>query len=571
MKFAAHNYKMLSERRGLPHRILLCAMTFLACLSQFARAQETVLSGRVTYEISDGIYVDKGSDEGLQKGLFGTLRLDDGQVFEFEVLYAASKSALLRLSGGPAMRQILGGRPVELSFEQNQSNKSGTRPSNDPNANKDQAPAAGPLESDFVPLLAPPSWVVGQPKASNVFHGQMSLRQMLQTDNEYGLDYSVTHVGSSGSLGRIEGSPWSFEWSGDIAYRDGDAYRSHPDYQDPRLDLYMASFQRPLDGDGGFLRFGRFLPRELPGIGYVDGIQGQFRSTDHLRFGVITGFKPDRANLGASIDEPLAASYATFETGNRGKHYYMGTAGFLTSLYEGKADRLALLLDQRADLNPQLSVYSTAELSFDVGAAETRTGTRLTRLDTFAVYKLASSVSMRAGLDHWERPDNQAERDLLSFVDERFFDSGYWRYWVGSDQGIPWNLRLSEEISYIDSATADYDPYWRLGLTRTGLFSWEDASATVTIYNLPAKEADGYGGRVSAYLPLYEHKLSIQPIVGFQTLELAPQLADFSLTYLGVRVNGRLSANWSLFGGYTQTTGDSVDSTLLDFGLRYAW
>ena len=65
--------------------------------------------------------------------------------------------------------------------------------------------------------------------------------------------------------------------------------------------------------------------------------------------------------------------------------------------------------------------------------------------------------------------------------------------------------------------------------------------------------------------------LSIQPIVGFQTLELDPQSEDFSLTYLGVRLNGRLSANWSLFGGFTQTTGDSVDSTLLDFGLRYAW
>lgn len=545
-------------------------MILPACSLRPTQAQEIVLSARVTYEISDGIYVDKGSDEGLQKGFFGTLRLDDGQVYQFEVLHAAGKSALLRLSGGPAATQKLAGRPVELSFEQNQSNKSDTRPANDPNANKDQAPTAGPLESDFVPLLAPPSWVVGQPKASNVFHGQMSMRQMLQTDREDLLDYSVTHVGSSGSLDRIEGSPWGFEWSGDLAYRDGDAYRSHPDYQDPRLNLYLASFQRPIDGEG-FLRFGRFLPRELPGIGYVDGVQGQFRQTDHLRIGAITGFKPDRADLGASVDEPLAASYATFEAGDRGKKYYMGTAGFLASLYEGKADRLALLLDQRADLNPQLAVYSTAELSFDVGAAETRTGTRLTRLDTFAVYKLAPSVSLRAGLDHWERLDNQAERDLLSFEDDRFFDSGYWRYWVGSDQGIPWNLRLSEEVSYIDSATADYDPYWRLGLTRMGLFSWEDASATVTIYNLPAKEVDGYGGRISAYLPLLERKLSIQPIVGFQTLELAPQSADFSLTYLGLRVNGRLSANWTLFGGFTQTTGDSVDSTLLDFGLRYAW
>ncbi|MHC4542153.1 MAG: hypothetical protein ACYS74_20605, partial [Planctomycetota bacterium] len=308
-----------------------------------------------------------------------------------------------------------------------------------------------------------------------------------------------------------------------------------------------------------------------PGIGYVDGFQGQIRRTDRVSIGAVAGFKPDRADLDASTDELLFATYATFEAGERGKKYYAATTGLLTSLYEGEADRLALLLDQRADVNPQLTVYSTAELDFDVGGAEKRTGARLTRLDASAIYKLASSMSLRAGLDHWERPDNQAERDLLVFEDDRFFDSGYWRYWVGGDQGLPWNLRLSEEISFIDSATDDYDPHWRLGLTRKGLLSWEDASATMTIYNLPVEDVDGYGGRISAYLPLLERKLYLQPIVGFQTLEMEPQSRQFDLNYFSIRVNGRLSANWTLFGGLSNSSGDRVDSTLLDFGLRYAW
>jgi hypothetical protein len=42
-----------------------------------------------------------------------------------------------------------------------------------------------------------------------------------------------------------------------------------------------------------------------------------------------------------------------------------------------------------------------------------------------------------ASVDHWERPDNHAERDLLVLADDRFFDSGFWRYWVGSDQNLP--------------------------------------------------------------------------------------------------------------------------------------
>jgi hypothetical protein len=548
-------------------QILLCALTALAWAPALAHAEETVLSTRITYEIPDGVYVDKGTEHGLKHGLYGTLRLDDGQVLDFEVLHAVKQSALLRLANRPATQDKLAGRLVEMAFETDAAAQTGVQDTNEPSTSR--KPTAS-LDGDFVPLLAPSTWLMGVPRADNIFHGQANVRHILQRDNEYGLDYSVTHVGSSGSLERIEGSPWGFEWSGDVSYRDGDAYRSNPDYQDPRLDLYMASFQRPLD-DGGFLRFGRFLPRELPGIGYVDGIQGQVGRSERVRIGAIAGFKPDRRDIAFSVDEPLFATYATFEAGERGKKYYLGTAGLLTSLYEGQADRLALLLDQRADLDPQLSVYSTAQVDFDIGGAETRAGTRLTRLDTFAVYKLAPALSFRAGLDHWERPDNQAERDLLAFEDDRFFDSGYWRYWVGSDQGLPWNLRLSEEISFIDSATTDYDPHWRLGLTRTGLFGWQGASATATIYNLPAENVDGYGGRLSAYLPLLERKLYIQPIVGFQLAEVQPQARQFDLNYLSLRVNGRLSANWSLFGGVTNSSGDNIDSTLLDFGLRYAW
>jgi hypothetical protein len=566
MKFAGDNRRMLFESGGLLCRILLLAMTFLACPLRLAHAGEVSLSARITYEIPDGVYVDKGTEQGLKQGCTGTLRLDDGRMLEFEVLHAVKQSALLRLAGGSATQDKLAGRLAEMAFETDTAAPKGAQDANEPSRRK----SAASLDGDFVPLLAPPSWVMGVPRADNIFHGQVNIRHLLQRDNEYGLDYSVTHLGSSGSLERIEGSPWGFEWSGDVSYRDGDAYRSNPDYQDPRLDLYMASFQRPVAGDG-FLRFGRFLPRELPGIGYVDGLQGQIRHSDRVRIGAIAGFKPDRRDLGFSANEPLFAPYATFEAGERTKKYYMGTVGLLTSLYEGKADRLALLLDQRADLDPQLSVYSTAQVDFDIGGAEDRSGTRLTRLDTFAVYKLSSALSFRAGLDHWERPDNQAERDLLAFEDERFFDSGYWRYWVGGDQGLPWKLRLSEEISIIDSPTTDYDPHWRLGLTRTDLFGWQGASATATIYNLPAENVDGYGGRLSAYLPLLQHKLYIQPIVGIQLAEIQPQGRQLDLNYLSLRLNGRLSANWSLFGGITNSSGDNVDSTLLDFGLRYAW
>lgn len=555
---------MKNRKTQAAGKFFLYLMVVLIWFGKSASAGEVTESARITNEVSDGFYVNKGTEQGLRQGLSGSMQLDDGRIVEFEVVQATKKLAILRIAVSAGKQEKLVGQTVQLVFERDESDVE----------NKDQKSPANSSQiaenEPFVPLLAPAQWTLGLPETRNIFHGQMRLNHTLQTDNENNRDYSITHFGSSGTLDRIDGSDWSFEWSGDIAYRSGEAYSNHPDYEKPRLDLYNGSFRWPL-ADDGFLRLGRFLPRELPGIGYVDGIQGQVRHDEHLSIGAIAGFKPDRYDLDFSVDEPLLAGYATYEAGKRPGPYYSGTAGILGSLYEGQANRLALLLDQRAGIGPFFTLYSTAELDFDVGGAQTRTGTNLTRLDVTAVSRLSSGLTFRAGVDHWERPDNRAERDLLIYEDDRYFDGGYWRYWVGSDQGLPWNLRLSEEVSYIDSDIYNYDPRWRVGLSHTDLFGWQGASMTATIYNLGTETVDGYGSRLSAYLPLMNHKLYVQPMAGFQMVTVDPQDQEFDLTYLSIRVNGRLSANWSLFGGFTNTFGDRVDSTLINFGIRYRW
>lgn len=545
--------------RGAGHcrQILAALAVLLAARGSAGLAAEAGASGRITYEIPDGVYVNLGSDNGLSAELTGSLQLDDGRTFGFEVLHATRQSALLRLAGARDPQPLVG-RRVELVFE-----------SKPPATDRTAEDAPGPTE-DFVPLLAPAERASEVSTPRNLSHGRIQVRQMFQTDSQTDLDYAVTRVGSSGSIERIDGSPWSFEWAGDMRYRDGDAYRRHPDYQEPHLDLYRALFHTPLDGDG-FFQFGRFLPAQLPGIGYVDGLHGEVLRGRKLRLGVVGGLKPGRLDLEPSADEPLVAGYATLEAGQRSGTYYSGTFGLLSSYFDGAADRLALLFDQRANLGPDFTVYSTAAVDFDTGAAETRNGTRLTRLDVTAISKLSSFLTLRGGVDHWERPDHQAERDLLVIEDDRFFDDGYWRYWVGSNQNLPWRLGLYEEIAFIDSDAADDSTLWRVRMTRTGLFAWRDASASVTFYNLATNDDDGYGLRASGYLPFGQGRLVVQPAAGFRMLETDPQGEDISLTYLSLHLDGRLSREWTLFGGAVYSEGDEVSATLFELGLRYSW
>jgi len=552
---------------------VILAVAALSTFSARAFAAEPMVQGRITYEAPDGVYIDAGTDQGLRSGLSGTLQLDDGRTFKFEVSYAGRQSALLRLAGYRGGERLVG-RMVEIISQRESLEPSGKvrEKPDDPNGasrSSVESRSSGDRE-EFVPLLAPIQRAPEVSRSRSASHGRIQVRQTFQTDSEGDLGYSVTRVGSSGTLDRIEGSPWNFEWSGDLRYRDGEAFLSHPEYQQPYLNVYRAMFQRPVGVDG-FFRFGRFLPEVLPGIGFVDGLQAQVQQGQYARLGVVGGLKPNRIDLQASAEEPLVVPYVTLVSGPRDGRHYSGTVGLLNSYYDGELDRLALLFDQRAGLARGLTLYSTVAVDFDVGASETRAGTRLTQLDVFAVSELSSFVTLRAGADHWERPDHQAQRDLLPFEDERFFDDGYWRYWVGSSQKLPWSLRLYEEVGYIDSDTIDGDVRWQASVTRSGLGAWRDASVTVTAYNLIAYEDEGYGCRVSGYLPLNKGTVVVQPAAGFRLLQAESQAEDISLSYLSVGLDGRVSRNWSLFGGATYFHGDDVDSTLFELGLRFAW
>ena len=73
-----------------------------------------------------------------------------------------------------------------------------------------------------------------------------------------------------------------------------------------------------------------------------------------------------------------------------------------------------------------------------------------------------------------------AERAALGYPDPVLYDSGTWRYWVGSSHQLPADFQLATEIAIIDSPQSDQTLHWRVLLTRYGLFSIPQASATLT-------------------------------------------------------------------------------------------
>jgi hypothetical protein len=556
-------------RRQLNNTTQPMGVTVLVMLlGAMCQANETSIHARVTYQTQEGVYVNAGSNQGLSRGLTGSLHLDSGPIVTFEVVDASGSTSILRLQGWDITGDNLKNQSVELFFYTAEAGEDEKSPPTQVNQN---STTTAPGNTDtFVPLLQPIQRTSAFPKSKNISHGRIGLYHSFQTSDEDRSEYSLTRVNTSGTIERIQGSAWGLEWSGNALWRAGDAYQNHADYQVLQPRFYTMALQRPREHEG-FLRLGRFLPRELPGIGYLDGIQSEHHQGGAWRYGVLAGLKPDRINLETSGDEPTVAGYTTYAAGKRGQSYYSGTVGMLSSFYESKADRLAMLVDQHVDMGPHLNVYSTAELDFGIADTNTNSSVQLTRLDVVASSRINRAFTLRGGVDHWQRPDNQVQRDALMVVDDHLFDNGYWRYWIGGQHRLPGKLRLSEELSWIQSETAEDAMRWRIRLSRTGLWDWKSAGLTATLYNLEAQGADGYGSRFSAYLPLWQTRLVLRPAVGLRWLDTEAQSDELSLSYFSLNLDSTLSRAWAVFGGITVNSGDGANSTLINFGARYRW
>jgi hypothetical protein len=535
----------------------------------------------VLYETHDGVYVDAGRAAGLRQGATGWLERGGERVARVEVMKAGDDSTYLRVVSrdGPGAR--LGTEPARpgeklaLVFE-----REPDEPAAPGRAPSPTVKSADDDTTPFVPLLAPPDLGArAATEASNIFHGTLTVGQLFQVTGGGDHDAYITRLQSSGSLERIGATPWTFEWSAALLYRDGDGLENVRHHEELELDIYRAAFHRRFD-DRSFVRFGRFVPLELSLVGYLDGIQGEKVVSESVRVGGMLGLRPRRYDLDFSVDEPTVVPYVTFEAGDRSGTHYSGTAGVLFSLFEGDANRLALLTEQAFEAG-RFSALASAAVDVDVGSAVERDGVRLSELDLLATYDFGPALLLRAGVEHYELPDNAGEQDVIdpaSLGIDEFFEDSWWRGWVGASHELGGGFRLSEEVGYVYS-TVDNGLRWLVTLTRTGIWGFPDGSISLSGFNLDGVGSEGYGGRLSAYLPFLRHRLLIMPAVSarwidFETtgeVNFLPVQEDLLVIDASLRGQWIFSKSWSLSGGLSAAFTNEEDRFLIDLALTFRW
>ncbi|MHC4939250.1 MAG: hypothetical protein ACYTHK_09805 [Planctomycetota bacterium] len=521
-------------------------MRVLAILLLASVAVADEVKGRVTQVVADAIYVDLGSSHGVAAGDPGEILRVGQRIADVEVVTASGTQARLSILRSTRRPQV--GDTVVLRVRAGRAD--------DPESEAKRPPEERPFE----PLLERQKKRAEPTAERNILHGRVTVQQIVQSDREGDLDYALSLLSSDGMFDRIAGSRWSLRWSANLHYRTGDAFEGS-ELEGEQLIVFDLAFARPVAG-GGFVRFGRFLPRTLQSAGYFDGADAEFAVGANTRLGGAIGFKPTRFDLAPSLDEPAALVYASYRAGKRDDAYASGSYGLLASAWEGEFDRAALLIEQIAELGTA-RLDATATIDFDVGAAQFRSGTRLTQLDAFLSWRITRKMTLRGGADRWERLDNAAERERLPVLDPLLYEDGFWRSWVGAVFVLPWRLRLDLEYARIDSDSGPTTNPWRATLEH---FGSSGGNVSLTVYGLESFEGDGYGGLLNGNLPLGGGKWLLQGAVGFRYLDVSGE--EFDVTDVRFNVD-YFTGGWQISGGLQWLGGTALDSLLFDVRVDY--
>ena len=521
-----------------------------------AAAADANIQGHVLGIPGDAISVDMDIFHELQPGDSGVLRRGGARIASVEVVRADQNTVFLRV-----LDSVKGFSPQadDVAYFT-------AGPPAKPSA------GAGLGEEDLVPLLTPlpaaaPKKRKAPYKISARTHGRAMVRQFYQQVTPDGLYQRATRLDTDGSVDNVAGGPWSFIWSGNGSYQDGNRSSVSGGFRRFQPNARRLTLFRPL-GDGGSFRAGRFFPKELPGLGTVDGLAIE-APVDGLRIGAVAGTRPDRRTQGFASHELLGSLYASAETGTPGQGAYAATLGVMSTRWLGRSDELAVLLDQNFDLGPLLSAYQTAQFDFNNGAAKFHKGTRLTRLDLSLNSNVSRLLILRGGLSHFEPVDVAAERAVAGGNSIAAIDNGYWRFWAGGGQTLPWDLGLDEDISWTRTEGRMQPGLWRATLWRQGLPWVPDGRAYFTGYNVSGARGMDYGGSAGAMLPVLQDKLILDANAGFHYDKVSSARRDLKLGDASVRLDWRPGRAWQLDATASKVWRGSADSSSLSAGLTF--
>jgi hypothetical protein len=538
---------MVRARRPLARETLVLCLA-LGAMAGISRAEDpTTLDAKVTYLTSATVYVDAGSEEGVQEGdVLDVVR--NGTVIGWLHVFVVSSHKSGCRREDPGLDVVVGDVVRYI-------------PHVDPA--RAAAPAAGTAPADAAAAPAPKRQSSGRGALRDWgLAGRIGVRYLIveQPDTDYsfnqpGLDVRLAGTNLGGSSVGLEvdiRSYRSYRVSGlqSEQLQTNRVYRANASWTGRDVPVRIVA--------------GRMYSPTLSTVSLFDGVLAEY-SGPRWSFGGLAGTQPNPVTYGFSSLVRQYGGYATLRGLPGRKSNWGATVGLVGSYVEGEINREFLYLQGYYD-TPRFSAYLAQEIDFNRGWKSEAENSAISPTSIFGNvrYRVTPQFTLSGGID--SRRNVLLYRDYIDPLIE-FDDAFREGFWAAAEASLPW-LTVGANARFARGGSAgDGESYSLLiGSSRLPI-AWLDVGGRATYYNSDRAKGQLYSLALGASVTPAIHVLLDGGLR--QETGLLSTVAETQLLWYGVNFDIAFARHWLYLLSFEQTTGGIEDNRQLFTSFSY--
>jgi hypothetical protein len=372
-------------RAGLSSILLACLWAVLLAASAGAAQQELVLEPRVTSVAGIAVHLDLGEADGVRVGDRVRFALAGATAASGRVQSISQNGARVELDPGSPVPPP--GTRGELRVPRERLAAGGAQAPTAPGAPVVWSQPAQEWEEGR-PLLAPAFGRAPEDRPRSLW-GRAWVRYDTSSDAENDARYGLGAVGADLALDNAFGLADTLRVAGELYSRTSDVEGGQYEYDESRARLDRLSWTLGDQAERTHrIEVGRFLQREFPELGVLDGAEWRLRAGSASAFGASLGWMPDAFDLEQDLDDLQAAVFGRFAFDERGRHTL--AAAYQSTWHDGEADRNLFVVRAESLASETLALRAVAWIDLYTSDDVIKgSGTELTEAQLSATWSAA--------------------------------------------------------------------------------------------------------------------------------------------------------------------------------------
>jgi hypothetical protein len=379
----------------------------------------------VKYVTPTHVYLDAGSQQGIQDGDHGTIVRGENLLAKIEVTFVSEQSSSCSIL--ESYGEIKVGDQAQIVI-------SAANPPIEP----EKAAETGPT---YVEAPSQPKSVRAQ--QNNRISGKVGVQYLAQTNlSEFNNNYQQPSLLLNLNVGNLLGShhDLAIRMRTRRNIRNGQFGSLEKTDWDNRIYEMSLSYNSSSSRIG--YRLGRVYSNQFSAMGYIDGGLLSYKASDLMTLGIFGGTQPDQQYSFVNIDETKAGIYAAVVKGDYRTNRISGTLALAGQYVKGQISREFVYQQLNLTLQQKLYAFQSAEININRGWRRIAAGSAL-QLSNVLInlqFNFTRSLNAYVGYDNRQNIYTWENRTV---PDSLFDDYRRQGFRAGANIRLPENLRLS--------------------------------------------------------------------------------------------------------------------------------